>query len=87
MSSHDVILNDFREVYSPTKFCMPLITIYNHPTDYPDKWVARLFNLEQATIYIVLADTVEEIESKMPAGMVRLPPDEGDNPCIEEVFI
>lgn len=36
-------------------------TVYNHPLDYPDKFVARLFVGEQPTESVIIADDLETI--------------------------
>lgn len=70
---------------------LALITVYDHPTDYPSKFVARLFHvrssLTERTKYVVIDDSIEKLRIKLPAGMVRLLPDSNDDPCILETWI
>lgn len=66
---------------------MPMIAIYNQPTDYPDKYVARLWDCNAPTHLIALADTLEEIQQTIPPNMTRLPHMAGDDPCIVEVWL
>lgn len=74
---NNVVLPDFLNIninsYT-SKTDMPLIAIYHNPTDYPDKYVARLWMTGQggprATACIVIRDTLEEIRATIPAGMV-----------------
>lgn len=66
---------------------MPMIAIYNHPTDYPDKYVARVWDCNIPTHLIATADTLEEIRATIPPNMTRLPSMAGDDPCIVEVWL
>lgn len=66
---------------------LPMICLYDHPTDYPDKYVARVWDGNNPTRLIALADTPEEIRATIPSNMTRLPRTEKDDPCIMEVWI
>lgn len=39
----------------------PIICVYNHPADYPDKCVARIFDGVTPTDTVITRDTVEEL--------------------------
>ena len=43
------------------KIQIPCIGVYNRPSDYPDKCVARLFDGTKPTNIIIIRNTVEEI--------------------------
>lgn len=62
-------------------------TIYKHPTDYPDKFVARCFNYDRPTTAFYVADTLEEIRRLIPQGLFRLDRDERDDPVIVECWL
>jgi len=66
---------------------IPLICVYDHPTDYPDKFIARLWDCSAPTNIIATADTLEELREKIPSTMVKLNRDSQDDPCIVEVWI
>lgn len=70
---------------------MPMITIYDKLTDYPKKYVARLFLVSKGIVenmkYIVLADTVAELEAKMPIDMIFMPRQANDDPKIVGVYL
>lgn len=66
---------------------IPLICIYDHPTDYPDKFIARLWDCSAPTNIIATADTLEELRAKIPDCMVKLDRHPKDDPCIVEVWI
>lgn len=53
------------------QYFLPLISVYKFPLDYPDKFVARLFDMQKPTKYVIIKDTLEEIE--IPYGLVKLP--------------
>lgn len=50
---------------------MPMIVVYDSPSEFPSKFVARLFNVDIPTNYFVTADTLEELRKKMPFNMIR----------------
>jgi len=57
---------------------LPLICIYNSPSDYPGKYVARLWDVDKPTNMVAIAESLEEIrEAKPPEMMIvdRLPDD------------
>ena len=66
---------------------MPIIAIYEHPMDYPDKYVARVFNIDRPTFIAVTADTLEEIRGCVPEEMHWFPRSGTDNPAIVEYWL
>jgi hypothetical protein len=42
---------------------MPIIAVYENLVDFPGKYVARLFDLQQMTNYIIVKDTLKKLES------------------------
>jgi hypothetical protein len=72
---------------------LSLWAIYDHPSDYPDKYVMRRWNLYRgddtsyATEEMALADTLHGIRCKVPPGLACLPRFVGDDPSIVEVWI
>ena len=65
----------------------PLIMVYDHPIDYPEKYVARLFNGKQATHIVALADTLEELREAKPGRMARIKRQEKDPPKVAETWL
>lgn len=41
---------------------VPFVAVYGHPDDFPDKYVARIYELDRATDTIMVKETLEEIE-------------------------
>lgn len=67
---------------------MPIITVYKNPTDYPDKYVARVFDVNKATNLAAVADTYEGLLEAIPTGnMVRLERNPNDDPVIVETWV
>lgn len=66
---------------------IPIWTIYDHPIDYPDHWVARLWMNDQPTEEIRLADSLEELRNRLPPGLVCLSRHQADDPKIVEVWL
>ncbi len=66
-----------------------LWTVYDHPTDYPDWFVARQFLVpSHPTHRIILAKTVEEIHERLGRyGMMWWPRDESDEPQIMGCYL
>lgn len=59
-----------------------IIVIYKNPSDYPDKFVARIFNIDIPTQYIALADTIGGIMEKIPSNKVFHDRTGKDDPAI-----
>ena len=66
----DLIVNDFKGVQSIKISRCPIIVIYDKPSDYPNYFVARLFNFSKPTKMIILKDTLEELRETIPSSMV-----------------
>lgn len=44
---------------------VPVIVVFEHPIDYPEYYVARVFNADKPTDTIMLKDTLEEIQENI----------------------
>lgn len=64
-----------------------LWVIYEHPKDYPDKFVARKWILDKPTSEIVLGNTIEEARLGIPKGLTRFLPEKEDDIVIVEIWI
>lgn len=62
-------------------------TIYKHPLDYPDKFVARKFILDKPTEEILIGDTLEEVRSLLPKGFTRIERNPSDVLSIVETWL
>lgn len=69
-----------------------LITVYEYPKDFPDRYVARVhfitkeYSWPSSKIFIV-KDTLDEVRAAIPAGMLRMNRSPEDDPCIVETYI
>lgn len=65
--------------------------IYDHPKDYPDKFVVRRWDIEDGMTTpnsrCDLAGSLDDARLFIPPGMVRVPPLSGDDTVIAEVWI
>ena len=64
-----------------------LWTVYAHPRDYPNGFVARLWNENQHTDTHVVAPTLSEVRALLPPGLHRLPRSPSDDACIVETWL
>lgn len=79
-------LKTFRD-FDFTMVRMPLITVYEKPKDMPDKYVARLFDINQPTEFAVVGDSLSDIREAIPEWMVKINPEAEDIPQIKEVYM
>lgn len=81
------ILTSFNN-FDFSNFKMPIITVYECPTDFEDKYVARLFDLQQPTPQCVVKNTLEELLAEIPdIRFTNIGRMHGDDPKIICVFI
>lgn len=66
---------------------VPIIAIYNSPADYPGKYVARLWDINKATKFIAIRDSLEEIRKTIPSYMTRLGACSMNDPVIVETWL
>lgn len=69
------------------QFMVPIIVVTSNTSDFPGKFVGRLFNLEQATPYCIISDSLEEIRKNIPPQFTRIQRDPNDDPVIVEVWL
>lgn len=68
-------------------------TIYDHPKDYPDHFIARKWSVgtkkdePEATDEIIARATLDEVRSVLPLGLYCIGRKPEDDPCIVEVWI
>jgi hypothetical protein len=66
-------------------------TIYFNPSDFPNEYVARLFELDQPTKTILIAPDIEELRVKIQKisnhELVRINRSENDHRSIVESWI
>lgn len=66
-------------------------TVYDHPTDYPVGFIARLYLIYNgyaiASPSTVTGSTLDQVRERLPPGLFRLPRDDNDGPKIVETWI
>lgn len=87
MGNGDKVIQTFEMRELLTITTLPLICVYKNPSDYPGKYVARLWDIDKPTNIVALADTYEEILAKKPINMVIMQRTGGDDPVIVEAWI
>ena len=68
---------------------MPTIAVYDSPTDFMGKCVARIFDLNKPTDTIMVKDTWEEIyeDIRRNTNMAYMVRDPNDPPCLMGVWL
>jgi len=74
------------QIPPPTE--MPsLYVIYDHPRDFPDHWVVRVWHGEIPRGDGVLFDSLEEARASLPPGATNLHREPGDDSAIAECWV
>jgi hypothetical protein len=71
---------------------LPIWTVYDHPKDFPDVFVARLFDQNAdgplATVTAMGSSNLRELRQFfIDYGLVRIPRYNDDDPCIIECWV
>lgn len=61
--------------------------VYDNPTDYPGKFVARRTLSSVPTEEVLLADSLDELRERAPRGLVVLPRHSGDPAHVVETWL
>ncbi|EKQ50280.1 MULTISPECIES: hypothetical protein [unclassified Clostridium] len=85
MKNKDVIIESFNQV-NVSRMKLPFIVIYDHPIDYINSYVARLFDVNKPTNIVILSDDLETLRRKIPEGMVRFDRHKEDDEKIVESY-
>ena len=81
----DILLKNFYEIN--TKFFdIPIYVIYNKPKDYPNHYVARLYDLDKSTSYVVIDESLESLRRKIPQNLYKQNRDKYDDEVIVESY-
>lgn len=83
----DLVFRDFKGLHNIRISRCPTITVYKKPNDYPEHFVARLFDFSKPTNMIILKDTLEEIRATIPDVMVRFDRFREDDDKIVECYM
>ncbi|BBB91038.1 MAG TPA: hypothetical protein PKA28_10720 [Methylomusa anaerophila] len=81
-------IESFSEINIPGMgLFIPIIVVYRSPKDYPEKYVARLWDLARPIEIALTRDTLSEIRKEIPLGFVNLGRQENDDPVIVESWV
>ena len=83
----DLVFDSFKPNIINSFTTSPIVTIYNKPTDYPNYYVARLFDKDKPTKAIMLKETLEELRKGIPIYMIRMSRSATDDRNIVESYI
>ncbi|MFD3445572.1 hypothetical protein ACFDTO_13320 [Microbacteriaceae bacterium 4G12] len=82
----NTVLDTFIGVYFG-ELELPFITVYQNPTDFKETYVARLFNLQQPTEYVVAKNSLAEIRNAIPDSFRKIDRSPEDDPAIVEIWL
>ena len=67
---------------------LPIYVVYDHPSDYPDSYVVRKFNIDKPEGIIINDVSLEKVRNKLEGmSLYNLGRSEGDDPKILECWI
>lgn len=55
-----------------TRPALLMFLIFERPADFPDKYVARLYDTHKRTSFCTLSDTLEQARESIPRGLTRI---------------
>jgi len=87
MKSKTSIIVDTFKTGNVLSVAMPIVVIYKNPSDFPNKFVARVWEVNKPTRIAMLKDSLEEIHSNLPEGLIHFERDLDDDPCIVETWL
>ncbi|CAB5556603.1 hypothetical protein [Stutzerimonas stutzeri] len=76
---------------SAKRAALSMWVVYSSPSDFPGQFVARRWEAQGgaplATEDVLLADDLQALRDKLPAGVESLSRHPGDDPAIVEVWL
>jgi len=88
MKHADIIINSFINMNLSQLCKVPIIAVYKNPSDYPEKYVARLWDIhKRPTLYVLVKDDIEDVRWNIPEIMYRLEPSPKDDPTLVETWL
>ncbi len=86
MENQDRLVNSFNEI-NLSKYKMPIIVIFSSPIDYQDMYIARVFDVNKPTNYILMRTNLEAIRKEIPKEFSLIKKSPGDDATIVETWI
>jgi hypothetical protein len=86
--SRDIVIDSFFSMGIQQICRVPIVAVYENPSDYPGKYVARLWDIQRRpTRYVMVKDDLESIRNNIPKTMKRMEPCPQDDPILVETWI
>lgn len=86
--SSDIVLESFLGINLQKVCRVPIIAVYKNPSDYPEQYVARLWDIhKRPTRFVMVKESLESIRQNILATMTRLDPCQDDDPILVETWI
>lgn len=86
MQTKDQLISSFNEI-DMKEYTMPIICIYNSPSDYKGMFVARLFDVNKPTPIILMRITLDAIRNEIPESFSLVPKQAGEDANIVGTYI
>ena len=86
--AYEVKINSIREV-DLSVLQLPQVAVFNKPTDYPDKAVARVFDNGQPTNIVMVADDPNDLrwDIRKYTNLVWFPRNKDDHETVVGVYM
>ena len=84
-----IIITDLSAPEIYTGLGLPIFTLYQSPSDFPGKFVARLSDgmTSQATPFVFVSDKLSDVVKAVPQHFCYFPRHDSDDPVIVGVFL
>lgn len=84
----NIVIKSFDQV-DLSDLAIPVIAVFRHPDDMPEKCVARVFDGVTPTNVVMIANTTKELEKNIRknTGMARLPKTIWDDTAVVSTWI
>ena len=86
MENTDQLINSFEEI-NFNQYQMPIICIFSNPKDYRGMFVARLFDTDKPTEYIIMRVSLDAIRKEIPDRFTSIPKSADDDSALVETWI
>lgn len=87
----DIMIDSYADIDIRKISSLPMISIYFNPKDYPDQYVARVFDIRPGTVYatryVMISNNLGELQRAMPNGFERMDRFPNDEHELLEVWL
>lgn len=82
----DQLINSFEEI-NFIQYDMPIICVFSNPNDYRGMFVARIFDVDKPTEYIMMRVSLDAIRKEIPEGFTLMPRSADDDFALVEAWV